>query len=165
MKMNEGVEWAAHCAVILASTPEGYATPMSVLAEFHGLRPSYLAKTLQALARADIVVASTGKLGGYRLARPAPEITLLDIVMAVDGQQRAFRCTEVRQNGPSAVKRSLYSRSCGIAETMWRAEDAWREALARTTVADLVAMTLRDSPADALEKGITWLGNEIGRRR
>lgn len=159
--MSEGVEWAAHCCAILAAAPSGFAVPMSALAEFHGVPPSYLAKALQALARAGIVTSTTGKQGGYRLARRAHEISLLEIVLAVDGEDRMFRCTEIRRRGPSAVNASLYTPRCGIASAMWRAEEAWRESLRTTSVADIVQMTLNDSPPAALEKGIVWIGNVL----
>lgn len=162
--MNEGVEWAIHCAALMAATPADIAVPMSVLAEFHAVPPSYLAKVLQSLAKAQIVMSSTGRHGGYRLARPASDITLLDIVMAVDGEDGAFRCTEVRKRGPSAVEGSLYTPCCGIAAAMGRAEDAWRDALRNTTVADIVEMTFRDSPPVSLQKGITWVGNKLAAR-
>ena len=106
MKMSEGVEWAAHCAVLLAYVPDGSALPAVKLAEYHGVPTPYLAKSLQALMRAGIVDATPGRYGGYRLARRAEDISLLDIVAAIDGTEPAFRCSEIRpartECGPSA---------------------------------------------------------------
>ena len=50
-----------------------------------------------------IVESRPGPLGGYRLARPPSDITLLDVVLAVDGDDAAFRCREIRQRGPAAT--------------------------------------------------------------
>ena len=64
--------------------------------------PAYLAKALQAMTAAGITESRSGPLGGYRLARPPAEVTLLEVVLAVDGADTAFQCSEIRQRGPAA---------------------------------------------------------------
>ncbi len=64
--------------------------------------PAYLAKHLQAMAHAGLVESTPGRNGGYRLARPAAEISLLEVIDAVEGGEPAFRCTEIRRPRPSA---------------------------------------------------------------
>ena len=157
MRMNQGVEWAAHCAALLAVLPPGVAVPAVKLAEFHDLPAPYLAKALQQLAAAGIVTSVAGRRGGYQLARPAADITLLDIVEAVDGAEPAFRCTEIRRRGPSAVAARCYTSRCGIAGAMWAAEEAFRQSLAQVTIAQIAEGVARDSPPKALEKGARWL--------
>ena len=163
MRMNQGVEWAAHCAALLAALPPDVAVPAATLAEFHGLPAPYLAKAMQQLAAAGIVTAVPGRRGGYRLARSADQITLLDIVDAVDGDEAAFRCTEIRRQGPSAVPRRYYSPRCGIAAAMWAAEHAFRDSLASVTIAEIAAGVQRDSPPAALEKASRWLATALTR--
>src|SRR5271154_3464014 len=109
MRLSEGVEWAAHCAVVLAALPEGVSLPAARLAEYHGVPAPYLAKSLQALTRAGIVESTTGRQGGYRLGRPATDISLLDIVEAIEGTDSLFQCTEIRKRGPSRVAVRSYS--------------------------------------------------------
>ena len=99
MQLGEGVEWALHCASLLAALPPGTTLPASRLAEFHGVPPAYLAKHLQLLSQAGIVESVSGRRGGYRLGRPAAEVTLLDVVEAVEGTAGSFRCTEIRRRG------------------------------------------------------------------
>lgn len=164
MQLGEGVEWAIHCCTLLAVLPDGTTLPSARLAEYHEVTPTYLAKHLQALREAGIVTSSTGRHGGYRLARPAEEITLLDVVLAVEGRQRAFRCTEIRRCGPSAVPTATYAKPCGIAAAMHRAEDAWRASLAETTVADMVGEAMRNAHPEALERGATWIQSVITKR-
>src|ERR1700722_17446216 len=103
MRMSEGVEWAAHCASILAVLPEGAALPAVRLAEYHGVPAPYLANSLQALTRTGIVEPTTGRQCGFRLGRPATEVNLLDIVEAIEGTDTFFQCTEIRKRGPSRV--------------------------------------------------------------
>lgn len=161
MRIAEGVEWAAHCASVLAGLPDGAALPAAALAEFHGVPGPYLAKSLQALARASIVESIPGRRGGYRLARPPADITLLEIVQAVDGDQEAFRCTEIRQQGPCAVESSQYKGRCVIASAMWRAERAWRESLREVTIADIARQVGATAPAEGLRRAADWLGPQV----
>lgn len=165
MHLNEGVEWAAHCATLLAALPETAALPAARLAEYHGIPAPYLAKSLQALTRAGIVESATGRRGGYRLGRPASEITLLDIVQAIEGDETFFKCSEIRRRGPSRVAARAYAPTCGIAAAMWRAERAWQEELRQVTLADLVDLTMKQAPAAALEKGVTWITQVLSTRR
>lgn len=157
MKLSDGVEWATHCCTILGSLPTGVAMPGHRLAEFHEVPPDYLGKQLQSLRKAGIVESTPGRRGGFRLGRPAADISLLDIVTAIEGHEPAFRCTEIRQRGPSAVGRKHYVRPCGIARAMWRAEEKWRAELERVSIADLVAELDATVATEQTEKAIDWL--------
>ncbi len=157
MRLSEGVEWAVHCCTVLATLPGDKALPAAKLAELHDVPPAYLAKHLQATTAAGITRSVAGPRGGYRLARPPAQITLLDVVLAVEGDEAAFRCSEIRQRGPVAGPPSAYPRPCGIARAMWRAEDAWRAALAATTVEDLVVDVLETVPPRLLRAGAAWV--------
>jgi Rrf2 family protein len=156
MQLGQGVEWAVHCCSVLALVPDGSSLPASRLAEYHGIPPAYLAKHLQALARAGIVESVAGRKGGFRLARPAGDISILDIVEAVEGTGPAFRCTEIRRRGPARVAASEYRAPCAIARVMGRAEDAWRAELAAVSVGDLLReLSVSVSPV-AIRKATAW---------
>ncbi len=144
MQLGQGVEWALHCCVVLGALPHGAALPASRLAEYHGVPPAYLAKHLQALSQAGIVESVAGRRGGYRLAREPGDISLLDVVDAVEGETGAFRCTEIRRRGPTASPARYYQRPCAIAVAMERADAAWRAELQRQTIAELMA-TVRET--------------------
>jgi Rrf2 family protein len=161
MRLGDGVEWALHCCTVLAVVPPDQALPAAKLAEFHGVPPAYLAKHLQALARAGITESVAGKKGGYRLARPAGQITLLDVVDAVEGPDPAFRCTEIRQRGPAAMPASEYRAACTITAAMRRAEAAYRAELRSQTVLDLVQELAGVIDPIALQKATTWLAESV----
>ncbi|MGE0799001.1 MAG: Rrf2 family transcriptional regulator [Lautropia sp.] len=137
MKLGDGVEQAIHCVLMLAGLAPDAVLSATALAEFHGVSPSYLLKHLQALAGSGLLQSLPGPRGGYRLGRPAERITLLDIVLAVEGGEPAFRCTEIRQRGPSPLPAACFRKPCAINAAMLRAEKAYREELRRVTVADL----------------------------
>ncbi|MBN9023815.1 MAG: Rrf2 family transcriptional regulator, partial [Rhizobiales bacterium] len=106
MKMGQGVEWALHACVNLAWAGPEQPLPVAALAELNGLPAPYLNKQLQALARAGVLTSTPGARGGFSLARPPEDITVLDVVQAVDGEEGAFRCTEIRRQGPLAASRT-----------------------------------------------------------
>jgi Rrf2 family protein len=116
-----------------------------------------LAKHVQALAAAGVLQTVKGARGGYRLARPPAEITVLDVVEALDGDESAFRCTEIRRRGPLARPAREYTTVCGIHAVFDRADAAWRKVLAETTIADLFLGMLQDVPRSTLDKGARWL--------
>ncbi len=157
MKLSEGIEWGLHCATLVAVLPPDATLPASRLAEYHGVPGPYLAKHLQALSRAGILESVPGPAGGYRLARPAADVTVLDVVEAIDGVAPAFTCTEIRRRGPAAVPAREYRLPCGIHAAMDRADAAWRAELRTTTLADLVQQVLTDASPNALTKGAVWL--------
>ena len=150
-----------HACVLLAVLPDGAALPAARLAEYHGVPSAYLAKHLQSLARADVLETVKGPRGGYRLARPPAEVTVLDVVEAIDGDEPAFRCTEIRRRGPSAVPAREYRLPCGIHQVFSRADDAWRAELAAATIADLVVGVVNEAPRPALEKAARWLDDAV----
>ncbi|MFI8082019.1 RrF2 family transcriptional regulator [Kitasatospora sp. NPDC086009] len=155
MKLSGGVEWALHCCVVL--TAAGEPVPAARLAELHEVSPSYLAKQLQALSRAGLVRSVQGKTGGYVITRAAHEITLLDVVQAVDGATPAFVCTEIRRRGPFATPAEQCTEPCPIARAMGAADAAWRASLAGVTIADLAATVEADNGPDALSGIGAWL--------
>jgi Rrf2 family protein len=137
MKLSEGVEHAIHSVAVLAGLKSDRVLAAAALAEFHGVSSSYLLKHLQALSGAGILSTVPGPNGGYRLARPADKISLLDIVLAVEGSQPAFRCTEIRQRGPGPLG-GVPTRPCEINAAMLKAERAWRAELARVRITDIL---------------------------
>jgi Rrf2 family protein len=137
VKLSTGVEWALHCCVVLSQAEQ--PVPSARLAELHGVSRTYLAKHLQALARAGIAQPAEGRDGGYVLMRDAARITVLDVVEAIDGTSPAFRCTEIRQQGELALPPEECRTPCGIARVMADAERAWRRSLADTTIEQLAA--------------------------
>ena len=86
----------------------------------------YLEQVLQHMVRAGILAGKRGPRGGYRLARAPERISLLDVVQAIEGTEPAFRCTEIRQRGPTALDARAYRHPCGINAAMLRAESVFR---------------------------------------
>jgi Rrf2 family protein len=146
---------------ILASLPAGAMASAATLAELYELPKAYLQKSLQAMSAAGLVETVPGPKGGYRLARPAGTITFLDVVEAVEGKQRSFRCTEIRRQGPCASPAKPGDRICEIASIMYQADEAWRASLRRHTLADLQAQLAETLTPEVRQRAEAWLTPRI----
>jgi len=156
MELPQSVEWALHCCWLLAQSDGESPLPRRKFAEFFELPEPYLAKVLKQLVAAGVLTSSQGVGGGYRLARPATDITALDVVDGVDGGGDLFHCTEIRQRGPVPLTAEQCRQPCGIAKVMHDAELAWRRSLAATTLADLIDRARPPSERRAAK----WLGSQ-----
>ncbi|HEY7045947.1 MAG TPA: Rrf2 family transcriptional regulator [Jatrophihabitantaceae bacterium] len=146
MKLPESTEWVLHATAGLAQLDAGASVSAAQLAEHYGVPAAYLAKQLQALVRAGVMTATTGPRGGFRLARPADEITFLQVVEAVDGSSPFYQCNEIRQRGRGAVPPEQCRKTCSMAAHMHAAEAAWRASLAAVTIDDIVSSLPRRIP-------------------
>ncbi len=162
MRMSEGVEWTAHACVLLAALPRGIGLPANALAEFHTLAPAYMAKHMQALARAGVVESIRGAGGGYRLARPPSEITLWDLVEAIEGEEPGFRCSEIRQQGPCVGPQSDFRRPCEINAVFGRAETAWRAELKSVSLADIAGDLAKKVSPQRRAALTQWFEEKLG---
>lgn len=131
---SAGVEYGIHCLLFLADEKgDSRESSVRTLAELQGVPPELLAKVFTRLAKAGLVAATEGVRGGFRLARPANEISVLDVVRAIDGDKSIFECREVRErcaifegNPPSWATRN----TCSIHAVMLTAQKRMEEALA-----------------------------------
>ncbi|WP_312408523.1 Rrf2 family transcriptional regulator [Rhizobium sp.] len=163
MKLSDGVEQAIHCVGMLSSLSEGGVLSAAALAEFHGVSTSYLLKHLQALSGAGIVATVPGPKGGYRLATTPDRISLLDIVLAVEGPAPAFRCAEIRQRGPNPLPGRYFTKPCGINAAMLKAEKAYRAELAKVTMASILAELAADDDGGIAARGCAFM--ELNERK
>ncbi|KUF17773.1 MULTISPECIES: RrF2 family transcriptional regulator [Streptomyces] len=138
MKLPVSTEWVLHCATSLAQLEPGATASAAQLARYYDLPQAYLAKQLQPLVKAGVLAATTGPRGGFRLARQAAEITMLDVVEAVDGASSPYECREIRQQGRGALPPEECRTPCLIAAKMADAHAAWRGSLGGVSLADLL---------------------------
>jgi Rrf2 family transcriptional regulator, cysteine metabolism repressor len=108
----------------------GKPVPLGDIASEREMPLQFLEQVFAALRRAGIVRSRRGVSGGYLLARPAAEITVLDVVAALDGVPSPAECTQ-----------GLCDRAdgCGAASVWIEAQQALEHVLSTTTVGDLLA--------------------------
>lgn len=96
LELTKRADYAVRAAVVLAAAPEQH-TGASIAADAEIPR-SFLPQVMGDLVRAGIVERRVGRGGGYRLRRPAREVTLLEVIEAVEGDSRRQSC--VLRGGP-----------------------------------------------------------------
>lgn len=109
------------------------------------------------MSRAGILESVQGPGGGYRLARPASEISVLEVVEAIDGRGSAFQCSQIRRRGPSARPAREYRVPCAIHAVMNRADEVWRNELRGVSLAELMEQVVAGASPKGLELGARWM--------
>lgn len=108
------------------------------LAERFDIPLELLAKVLQALVRGGLLTSQQGIRGGYVLARPASDISVADIIVAVDGPLTVTACSDQDQTCDQYLK-------CNVRDPLWRLKDRIVHTLTTCTLAEIAT----DPPADA----------------
>src|SRR5260370_36750596 len=88
MKLSRATSYAVHALAFMANQGNRGLVPAHVIAPERGIPLLFLRKQLGQLESAGVLRSQRGPTGGYRLARPAATITLLEIIEAVDGPVR-----------------------------------------------------------------------------
>jgi Rrf2 family iron-sulfur cluster assembly transcriptional regulator len=92
MQLSTKGRYAVMAMTDLAARESVRATPLAEIAERQQISLAYLEQLFARLRRRGLVIAHRGPGGGYRLARPAAETSVADVVMAVDEPLKAIRC-------------------------------------------------------------------------
>ncbi|HUS62036.1 MAG TPA: Rrf2 family transcriptional regulator, partial [Acidimicrobiales bacterium] len=85
MYISAKVDYATRALAALAASPDGAPMTGDAVAEAQRLPVRYVENLLVELRRSGFVTSQRGNAGGYRLARPAGEISVADVMRAVDG--------------------------------------------------------------------------------
>ena len=92
MQLSTKGRYAVMAMTDLAARGGGRAVTLAEIAESQQLSLAYLEQLFSRLRRRGLVTSSRGPGGGYRLARPAAETSVADVVIAVDEPLKAVRC-------------------------------------------------------------------------
>ncbi|MCS6976842.1 MAG: Rrf2 family transcriptional regulator [Gemmatales bacterium] len=88
MRLTRASSYALHALVHIATAKPSQPTPSHEIAKAHQIPERFLLKVLKPLVGAGLLHSVKGPRGGYRLARPAREISLLEVIEAVEGPIR-----------------------------------------------------------------------------
>jgi Rrf2 family protein len=130
MKLSRASNYALQALAYMAGQSPGKPAASHHVAEARDIPERFLLKVLKPLVDARVLLSLKGPHGGYRLARAPKEITLLEVVEAVDGPIRS-EAPEVGKNGGAALDKRLQSVCDGVAAIT-------RQRLAKTTLAELL---------------------------
>ena len=155
MRVTARGDYAVRAAVELAAAG-GETRKVADLAAAQGIPPRFLENILLALRRSGLVQSRRGADGGFRLARPAEEITLADVLRAVEGP-----LANVQGVPPERVS---YTGSAAALREVWVAVRAsLRVVLETVTLAEVAAGSLPREVRELIADPESWRVHTPGR--
>jgi Rrf2 family protein len=141
-------EYGVRLLVELGKGEPSVPVSLKAIAEAEGLPLAYMERIVALLKKAGLVESTRGAHGGYRLARPAEDIRMDEAVHALEGAVAPMECF-VDDRAPDGGKVLCSHHDTGdlcATKLLWmRVQGGVVEALQRTTLAELVAFSQRDS--------------------
>ena len=137
LRVTKLTDYATVVMTVLAARP-GEVLSAPELAEQAGLEAPTVAKVLKPLAAAGLVAGFRGANGGYRLARTAAEINLVEIVEAMEGPLAMTECSV--HDGQCGIE-----ASCGVRANWRRINDVVADALRGVSLAQMLGPAPRPS--------------------
>jgi Rrf2 family protein len=148
VRISAKADYAVRAAIELAASG-GEPLNAETIAERQGIPQAFLQKILIELRRGRIVVSLRGRVGGHQLARPAAEITVADVLRAVEGP-----LADVRGRPPEDTE---YEGSAVQLQAVWIAlRTNMRAVLEHVTLADLVGERLPKRIAKLADEPDSW---------
>ncbi len=148
MRVSAKSDYALRALIEMASRADGRAVSAEELGKLQEIPHGFLQAILADLRRAGVVISQRGQSGGWRLARPATEVTVADVIRAVDGP-----LVSVYGLRPEAVS---YNEEASVLQHVWiAARRSLRDVFEHVTIealasADLPAeVTTRTADEDA----------------
>jgi Rrf2 family protein len=151
VKVSAKADYAVRAAAELAAAqPGGGPVRAETLATAQGIPQRFLENILSDMRHAGLVTSQRGADGGHRLARPATEVTVADVIRAVDGPLAA-----VRGERPEAV---VYEGPAAPLQRVWIAvRKNLRDVVEHVTLADLAAGELPPKIDALAEDPDSWV--------
>jgi len=134
LRLTKKADYALMALKYLAEQPGAGPSPVAVsakdIAQAYHIPPPLLAKILQTLARAGLLVSHAGTNGGYALARAAEEISAFEVIRAIDGPLFITSCITIHGTCDLAG-------TCTIKEPLRKVNDSIKDLLSAIRISDL----------------------------
>jgi Rrf2 family protein len=129
MKLTRASSYALHAVAFMAQQKHDRPIASHNIAQARGIPERFLLKVLKPLVSARVLLSIKGPNGGYRLAKKADDITMLEVLEAVDGPIRGQAPFSEESNGPLNHK---------LENICKQSADVVRKQLEKVKLADLV---------------------------
>ena len=130
LRLSKKADYALIAMKHLAQRPDGASASAREIAEAYDIPLELLAKVLQRLVRARLLLSVQGTRGGYRLGRAASAIPVADVIQSVDGPVAVTACSTDDHNCDQFSK-------CSIRDPLWKIRSRIVDALNMVSVAEL----------------------------
>ena len=132
MKLSKSFELGLAIILVIARQPNESTISAKEIASGLGESLTYSQKLLRKLVVAGLVRASSGSGGGFALAKPAAQISLADIVSALDGNIASFTSSGLLERTVSTTSSNNTSHAFQTADLVWQ------QVLSQTSLANLL---------------------------
>jgi Rrf2 family protein len=133
MRMTAAAEYGCLALLAIGERGEEWTKRQEIIDRFDQIPSPFLEQILRKLTSAGFVVSRRGAEGGFRLAKPASEVVIADVVRVMDGPLAPTRSVSENFYQPSPVEASV-----GFHALFRRVRDAIAEILESTTLADVM---------------------------
>jgi len=130
LRLSKKADYALMAMKHLALREGPSSTSAREIAEAYDIPVELLAKILQRLVRRGLLISQQGTRGGYALARPSTQISVADVIQAVDGPLAVTACST---EGETCEQ---YSK-CNVRDPLWRIKDRILASLATCSVFEI----------------------------
>lgn len=141
MKLSSRGDYAVRALLELATSAAGRAMPLSELAERTSIPAKYLEQILMQLRTARVVRGKRGAHGGYMLARAPEQVTVGEVIRAMDGPLAPSLCASQTAHTACPAYRCPSEESCVMRGLWSQVRDAIAAIVDETTFGDLAART------------------------
>jgi Rrf2 family protein len=131
MKLTRASSYALHAVVHMAAQKKNDPIASHTIAHARGIPDRFLLKVLKPLVSAQVLTSVKGPNGGYRLARPANEITMLEVLEAVDGP--------IRGNAPGGISEKDHHLRRRLDEICNQSAETTRKHLSKVKISELAS--------------------------
>ena len=153
LRLSKKADYALMAMKHLAINADASSASAREIAEAYDIPLELMAKVLQRLAKSGLVRSLQGTRGGYRLARATAQISVADIIQAIDGPLTVTACSTEAENCDQYNK-------CSVRDPLWRIKDRILSALATCSLQEIST----DVPQAGLDRSVAS-PLELTRRR
>ena len=155
MQITRAGEYGVLGLMCLARRPMGTVVMVDEVSREEHIPKSFAGKIFQSLAKAGLVKSNRGSGGGFQLLKPSKEITVLDVIEAIEGKIALQRCLS-----PDEPKCEHFG-GCALCGLFEQAQDRVKDVFSQTTLADLMKTHV---PVGDSHRSVARPGTKIKRK-
>src|SRR5713226_7962451 len=142
LRLSKKADYALIAMKHLAVRGDRVSSSAREIAELYGIPIELLAKVLQRLVQRGLLASQQGTRGGYHLARTPGQISVADVIQAIDGPVTVTACSTDEGQCEQFEK-------CNVRDPLWRVRERIVTALGECTIAELALDPAPDSKGDS----------------
>jgi Rrf2 family protein len=150
VRVSAKSDYALRALIEMAAREDGKAVSAEELGRAQDIPHGFLQAILADLRKAGVVISQRGQSGGWRLARKASDVSVADVIRAVDGP-----LVSVYGLRPEGV---TYNERADVLQHVWiAARDSLREVFEKVSIAELASRELPDEVTTRTARDEAWL--------